>query len=225
MSNPGGGPQVQPAAPDTLEAPRPRPARLLLARHGQSTWNDERRIQGQLDPPLSEVGAEQARCLAERLQGSSPVAFYTSDLRRCRETADAIAERLEMRPVALRTLREVGLGAWEGKTRDELVRDYPAEWERWVAHPSWDIVPGGEGAAAFERRVERVVRRLFEKHSSGDVLVVTHGGVIQVAIGVVAGRTSNGIFPFLIENASLTILQRSAQGMVVTSVNDTCHLS
>lgn len=225
MSNPGGSPLVQAAAPDTLEAPRSQPSRLLFVRHGQSTWNDERRIQGQLDPPLSELGEEQARCLAERLEGSELVGFYTSDLRRCRETAEAIAERLAMRPTPLRTLREVGLGDWEGRTREELVRDYPVEWERWAREPSWDIVPGGEGTAGFERRVQRVVHRLFDKHPAGDVLVVTHGGVIQVALGLVAGRGSNGIFPFLIENASLTIVQRSRERLVVTSVNDTCHLS
>lgn len=225
MSNSGGGPQAERAAPDTSESTSKKPARLLFVRHGQSTWNDERRIQGQLDPPLSELGEEQARCVAERLEGSQLAGFYTSDLARCRETAALISDRLVLRPVNLRTLREVDLGQWEGKTREELQREYPAEWERWSREPSWDIVPGGEGAAPFERRVERVVNRLFDKHSSGDVLVVTHGGVIQVAIGMVTGRSSNGSFPFLIENASLTILQRSRDRMVVTSVNDTCHLS
>jgi len=225
MSNPGGRAQAQRAAPDALETSSQRPARLLFVRHGQSTWNGERRIQGQLDPPLSALGEEQASCVAERLEGADLVGFYASDLQRCRDTAAPIAEKLAMRPVTLRTLREVDLGRWEGKTREELMREYPAEWERWTREPSWDIVPGGEGSEPFEKRVHRVVNRLFDKHASGDVLVVTHGGVIQVALGMVAGRGSNGLFPFLIENGSLTVLQRSGDRLLVTSVNDICHLS
>ena len=225
MSNPGAALQASEAAPDSLGTAPRRPSRLLFVRHGQSTWNDEHRIQGQLDPPLSERGQGQARAVAERLAGVRPVAFYTSDLRRCRETAEPIAERIGLQPTPLAELREVALGEWEGRTREELERDFPEEWERWARHPSWDIVPGGEGAAAFERRVETTVRELFERHPQGDILAVTHGGVIQVKLGLVAGRGSDGIFPFVIDNASLTIVRRTGERLVVTAVNDTCHLS
>src|SRR5919198_5308358 len=103
-----------PAPPDPPEAPRPAPARLVLVRHAQSTWNDLGKIQGQLDPPLSERGREQAERLAERLGGRRWSAFYSSDLARCRETAAAIARRLGQEPVGLEELREIYLGEWEG---------------------------------------------------------------------------------------------------------------
>ena len=79
---------TQLAAPDTAEDPDRIvvPSRLLLVRHGESTWNAARRMQGQLDPPLSDLGAVQARAIAERMVGHRLVAFYTSDLRRTRQS-------------------------------------------------------------------------------------------------------------------------------------------
>ena len=220
MSNSG----ARAAPPDLPETTRLQPLRLVFIRHGSSTWNDERRIQGQLDPPLSENGREQAKRLAERLRGSAVEALYSSDLQRARETAEAVGECVGRAPEVWPELREVALGEWEGLQREEIVARYPEEWSRWASQPSWDIVPGGEGTAAFEARVGAAIDRLAERHRTGRVLVVTHGGVIQVALLRVVGRSSNGLFPFTIDNTSLTVLQGSSERLVVGRVNDTCHL-
>jgi len=220
MSNPGE--RVTP--PDPPESTRSQPLRLLFIRHGSSTWNDERRIQGQLDPPLSEKGRDQARKLGARFRDTEVDAFYSSDLTRARETAEAIGTEIGRRPEYLPELREVALGEWEGLQREEIIARYPQEWSRWVAHPSWDIVPGGEGTEAFEGRVATAIAGLIARHRTGRVLVVTHGGVIQVALLGVVGRSSNGLFPFTIDNTSVTVLQGSPDRLVVGRVNDTCHL-
>ena len=199
--------------------------RLILVRHGASTWNEERRIQGQLDPPLSELGREQAVKVGERFRGTRIDAFYSSDLGRAVETAAAIETATGVHPELVPELREVALGEWEGLNRDELKSRYPAEWARWSASQSWDIVPGGEGTNAFEARVGAAIERITERHRSGTVLVVTHGGVIQVALLRIVGRSSNGLFPFTIDNTSVTVLQGSRGRLVVGRVNDTCHLS
>ena len=168
---------------------------------------------------------EQALEVAERLAGRRLAGFYCSDLVRTRQTAELIASAVGMDPVPDGGLREIALGAWEGKTRRELMDEFPELWERWTREPDWDLVPGGEGAAPFAARVAAALRRILEAHPHGDVLCVTHGGVIQVALLHVVGRGSRGIFPFLIENCSLTVIQRTARRTVVTTVNDTCHLS
>ena len=211
--------------PDPPGSRPPDPTRLLLVRHGQSTWNDEGRIQGQLDPPLSELGREQARRLAERLAGARFAGFYCSDLTRCRETAAAIAEKIGLEPVPSAQLREVALGAWEGLTAADIAARYPGEWERWRSTPSWDSVPESEGAARFETRVRGVIADLFDRHAHGDVLVVTHGGVIQVALGDVVGRTGSALVPFVIDNCSLSTVVRGGRRTVITGVNDVCHLA
>jgi 2,3-bisphosphoglycerate-dependent phosphoglycerate mutase len=210
--------------PDLPGSGRPNPLRLLLVRHASSTWNDERRIQGQLDPPLSAKGRDQAERVGERFRGVEVEGFYSSDLRRAVETAAAIGGALGREPELLPELREVALGEWEGLNREEIVARYPEAWGRWSAHPSWDIVPGGEGSGPFEARVGAALEGLIARHRSGRVVVVTHGGVIQVALLRTVGRSSNGLFPFTISNTSLTVLEGSPDRLVVGRVNDTCHL-
>src|SRR5690348_13914028 len=121
----------QVAAPDTADDHDRilAPSRLLLVRHGESTWNAARRMQGQLDPPLSERGLAQALEVGERLAGRRLGAFYCSDLVRARQTAELIASAVGMDPVPDPGLREIALGAWEGKTREEVMAEYPEEWE------------------------------------------------------------------------------------------------
>ncbi len=182
-------------------------------------------MQGQLDPPLSARGVNQSRELAQRLAGRRLAGFYCSDLARARQTAELIAGAVGLEPVPEPGLREVMLGDWEGKTRDDLIAEYPDQWAAWRADPSWDLVPGGEGAEPFAGRVGETLARLRQRHPEGDVLCITHGGVVQVAVLDVVGRSSGGMFPFLIENCSLTVIQRSGARTVVTAVNDTCHLS
>ena len=178
-----------------------------------------------MDPPLTDRGSAQANEVGERLVGHRLAAFYCSDLVRTRQTAELIASAVGMDPVPDPGLREIALGAWEGKTREELMEEYPELWARWAREPDWDLVPGGEGAGPFAERVRATLERLHERHRHGDVLCVTHGGVIQVAVLDVVGRASRGQFPFLIENCSVTVIQRSPRRTVVTAVNDTCHLS
>ena len=220
MSTPGS----RATPPDPPGSRPPDPSRFLLVRHGQSTWNDQRRIQGQLDPPLSDLGREQARRLAERLAGTRLAGFYSSDLGRARETAEAIARVLEVRATPMPELREIGLGRWEGLTSAEIADRYPELWARWRDEPSWDIVPGAETTAEFEGRIRSVLAELAERHPQGDVLVVTHGGVIQVALAEVVGAAGRALFPFVIDNCSISTILRGRQRTVITGVNDTSHL-
>ncbi|HVH62179.1 MAG TPA: histidine phosphatase family protein [Candidatus Dormibacteraeota bacterium] len=193
-------------------------------RHGQSTWNSEHRIQGQLDPPLSEEGRHQAELLAARLLGRSFAGFYSSDLKRAFETAEVIGRLIGQPPQPMVELREIFLGEWEGLNTHEIAERYPEAWASWVEEPDWDVVPGGEGAALFDTRVAGALEEIFQRHPSGDVLLVTHGGVIQVAIHRVVGHPSRGLFPFKIQNASITQIEKRNGRMVIGGVNDVAHL-
>ena len=210
--------------PDVPLAPRPAPARLVLVRHGQSTWNQEHRIQGQLDPPLSLEGLRQADLLGERLAGRRFAGFYASDLKRAFETAQVIASFVGVQPDVMPSLREIYLGEWEGLRTEEIAERFPEAWAAWVEEPDWDVVPGGEGAAVFEARVTSGLDDIFSRHEHGDVLAVTHGGVIQVALQRVVGRPSRGLFPFKIQNASISLLEKRNGRMVIGGVNDIAHL-
>ena len=196
----------------------------MLVRHGQSTWNEEHRIQGQLDPPLSDLGRRQAALLGARLAARRFAGFYASDLKRAFETAEVIGEAIGVAPEPSTSLREVYLGDWEGRTSVEIAVEFPDAWASWVEEPDWDVVPGGEGAAAFEARVAAATDEMLRRHEHGDVLVVTHGGVIQVALHRIVGRPSHGLFPFKIQNASITLIERRDGRAVIGGVNDIAHL-
>ena len=159
---------------------------LLLARHGETDWNATRRWQGRDDPPLNERGLEQARELAESLEGQQVDALYTSDLRRALMTAEIVAERLGLEVRALPELREIDVGSWSGLTSVELEQRFPEQYERHLQ--SWGT--GWEDGETPQQLTERIVaalRRIATEHPRDRVLVIAHGGVIRALTAVALG--------------------------------------
>jgi broad specificity phosphatase PhoE len=150
---------------------------ILIARHGESDWNRERRWQGQADRPLTERGREQAEALAERLAHVGLDAVYSSDLRRALDTASAGARRQGLDVQELQELREVDVGSWSGLTREEAEERFPKGFRRWRAgFPGWD---DGETYEEMADRVFATVERIARGHEGGRLLVVSHGGPIR----------------------------------------------
>ena len=159
-----------------------------------------------------------------RLAGRRLAGVYTSDLKRALQTSEAIQAATGHQPQPMAGLREIYLGEWEGLRTDELAERFPAAWSSWNEEPDWDLVPAGEGAALFETRVAAAMDSILENHHHGDVVVVTHGGVIQVALHRVVGRASRGLFPFKIQNASISVIEKRDHRLIIAGVNDTSHL-
>jgi 2,3-bisphosphoglycerate-dependent phosphoglycerate mutase len=157
------------------------PTTILLVRHGETDWNRERRIQGQSDPPLNDLGREQSRTLAGRLASEEIDAIYSSDLRRARETAEILADELGQPVVLDPELRELDFGPWEGHTVDELHARFPEAFERWLAGgvAEWN---GGETHDAMADRIRGAVRRLAATHAGESILLVAHGGPVRVLL-------------------------------------------
>jgi broad specificity phosphatase PhoE len=150
---------------------------ILLARHGESDWNVEQRWQGHADRPLTELGRQQARALADRLAAYPLDAVYSSDLRRALDTARAVAERRRLDVIARQDLREVDVGSWSGRSRQELASAFPdqiARWERGAK--GWE---GGESYEEMAARIVRAVGEIAAAHRGGHVLVVSHGGSVR----------------------------------------------
>jgi probable phosphoglycerate mutase len=136
---------------------------ILLARHGETDWNRELRYQGHADEPLNDTGRAQARELGERLRGEPIVAVYSSDLLRASETADIVAGTLGL-PVELDPrFREIHVGSWQGRTREEL-----------------DGIPwDGETYDEHRARVVAAVKDIARAHPGEQILVVAHGGTLR----------------------------------------------
>lgn len=159
-----------------------------LVRHGQSTWNADRRLQGQTPhPPLTDLGREQARHAAQVLAariGTEPCAIITSDLTRARQTAAIIAAELHLSTTESPALREQHLGGLEGLLTHELVAE-PVPDGHHISEIRWG---GGESVADVHARL-----RAFFEHTLSTapphLILVTHGDALQIATAVLTGRS------------------------------------
>ena len=150
---------------------------ILLARHGESDWNRERRWQGHADRPLTEHGVEQAHALAERLGDIDLDAVYSSDLLRARATAEAVAAPRGLDVRIVPDLREVDVGSWSGLTREEARDRFPSDFVRWLdGSQGWG---DGETYETMSERVLAALATIIAAHPEGRVLVVAHGGPIR----------------------------------------------
>jgi broad specificity phosphatase PhoE len=151
---------------------------ILLARHGETDWNREKRWQGLSDLSLNERGREQAEALAERLDAVPIEAVYASDLRRAYETALVVAERKGVTVTPMRELREVDVGSWTGLSYEDVKARFPDAYTqmRTRSGRGWE---GGETYAEMSRRVLRAINRIARAYPDGTVLVVTHSGPIR----------------------------------------------
>jgi broad specificity phosphatase PhoE len=145
--------------------------RILLVRHGQSEWNALGRWQGQADPPLSELGRQQAFSASRRI--GTVDAIVSSDLQRAMETAQIISGQLGVGPVMVEPLfRERDAGEWSGLTREEIDEQYPGYLEE-RRRP-----PGYEPDDSLLDRTHEALGRVEEEFRGGEILVVAHGGLV-----------------------------------------------
>jgi broad specificity phosphatase PhoE len=158
---------------------------LLLVRHGETDWNRDSRWQGGSDTRLNDLGREQARTLAEQLDGNIDV-VYSSDLARARETAEIVAAKLGLVVRLDPRLRERGFGSWEGLTTTEIEERFADSHRRWLTGEG----AGADDAEAFEdfsARVNDFLADVLRLHPDEEVLVISHGGSIRVIHALAAG--------------------------------------
>jgi broad specificity phosphatase PhoE len=196
--------------------------RLLLARHGESMWNAERRFQGSTDVPLSPRGRAQAEALARGLRPYRVGAAYVSPFRRALETAELALKGTGIPVVVLDDLRELSLGQWEGCTVDEIRAQDGDPYVAWLRAPHDCPPPGSEPLPVVSDRVRAAVDRIAAVHPGrDDVLVVAHGGVISVYACHLLGCSFNRLWRLRVDNASLTVVRPPR----LVSLNETGHLA
>ena len=205
----------------------PGSTELFLVRHGASADSVEGEtfelVEGQGDPPLSEVGRHQAEVLAARLGHEPFDGLYVSTLRRTAETAAPLVDRTGLTPVVDGDLREVFLGEWEGGLLRQKAADRDPLFERIFAEQRWDVVPGAESRQAFGGRLRRAVERIAASHPGGRVVVFCHGAAIGE---ILAQATGSEPFAFVgADNASISRIVVTPERWVLRGYNDTSHLN
>ena len=202
------------------------PTRIILIRHGETAWNSEKRIQGQIDIDLNAVGVEQAEAAACRLATLPFAALYSSDLLRARHTAERIGALLEMAPLLLPEFRERRYGCFEGLTYEDAERDYPADYAAFEARiPDYAFPAGGESLLQFHARVTAGLGELARRHGGQRIAIVTHGGVLDIVNRFVRGNPLQAARDFLIPNAGLNWVALEDGRWSLTSWGETGHLA
>jgi len=199
--------------------------RVIAIRHGETAWNVDTRIQGQLDVPLNDTGRWQARRLAQAIADEPIAALYASDLARALETAQAVADTLG-RPVArVPGLRERFFGTFEGHTWKEIEMRWPEQSERWRKR-DLDFAPGGDGETLreFYARCVGVATRLAEAHAGQTIALVAHGGVMDCLYRAAARIELDAPRSWQLGNASINRLLYTPQGFSLVGWSDTLHL-
>lgn len=204
--------------------PYSRMTRILAIRHGETAWNVDSRIQGQLDIGLNDAGRQQAERVARGLADESLAAIYSSDLVRAQDTALAIGRvvGLSVRPDV--GLRERRFGVFEGKTFAEIDAAHPELALRWKRREPDFGAPGGETLIEFYRRCVATAARIAAAHPGDTIALVTHGGVLDCLYRAATRVELNAPRTWTIGNTSINRLLWTDDGFTLVGWGDTQHL-
>jgi 2,3-bisphosphoglycerate-dependent phosphoglycerate mutase len=198
--------------------------RIVAIRHGQTAWNVDARIQGQLDVGLNETGRWQAQRLAQALADERLDAVYSSDLGRAWQTAQALAAAAGVALHADVRLRERGFGVFEGLTFSEIEQRFAPQAQRWRSRDA-DFGPdGGETLAGFVERAVDAVASIAVRHRGHHIAVVTHGGVLDALYRAASRIPIDAPRTWKVGNARINRLLHGEQGFMLVGWNDHQHL-
>jgi 2,3-bisphosphoglycerate-dependent phosphoglycerate mutase len=154
---------------------------VYLIRHGETLWNKEKRLQGQLDSPLTHEGIRQARVLAGRLSSVQFDAVYSSDLERARHTAKILTSRSDKVAVTFdERIRERHFGCFQGLTWEEITKKFPEEAAKERLGNPMNLAPGGESKQQLLSRAQAFFKDIALRHANQKILVISHGGILNV---------------------------------------------
>ena len=193
-------------------------------RHGETAWNVDTRIQGQLDIALNDTGLWQARRVARALEEEPIAAIYASDLARAWRTAHEIAQPIGIDVTADPGLRERAFGMFEGRTFADIDASLPEQARLWRTRDPEFAPEGGESLLTFRERVTRTAARIAEQHPGELVVMVAHGGVMDVLYRAATRQDLQAPRTWELGNAAINRLLWTPQGFTLVGWADTAHL-
>jgi probable phosphoglycerate mutase len=197
---------------------------LILIRHGETLWNQQARMQGQQDSPLTELGVRQARQLGRRLRELRFDALYSSDLGRAYRTALDISEQTGHEIAVDERLRERHFGVFEGLTSADIQARYPEDYARFASRDPDYAMSGGETARAFHERCLGCLEEIASRHSRAAAVVVTHGLVLDALYRAALGMRLDEPRGFPLLNCSLNTFHYRGGRWKAMAVCDVAHL-
>ena len=198
--------------------------RLCIVRHGETAWNAEHRVQGQLDVPLNAIGQAQAEAAARVLGAERFSAIYSSDLMRAQQTAQPTASRLGMSVALDKDLRERHYGIFERLTYAEVKVKFPEDYARFEARDAEYAFRTGESLKDFSARSVAAVLKIADENRGGNILVFTHGGVLDYLYRFINGLSISAPREFGIPNAGLNRIELVDGRWRIRAWADVAHL-
>ncbi len=200
--------------------------RILAIRHGETAWNVDTRIQGHLDIPLNDTGLQQARWLAQALAERDEVhAIYASDLARAHVTAQNIAQAVGLAVATHPGLRERAFGDFQGRTFAEIEAELPEHAHHWRKRtPEWAPPGGGESLIVLRERVLTTVDELATRHVGEQIVLVAHGGVMDVIYRAATRLDLQAPRTWQLPNTAVNRLLWTPEGLSLVGWADTTHL-
>ena len=200
------------------------PTRIIAIRHGETAWNVDTRIQGQLDIPLSANGRWQAERLANALRNEPITSIYASDLARAWETAQYVSNATGLKVIKEEALRERGFGDFEGKTFAEIEVQLPEQSMRWRKRDPNFSPAGGESLIDLRSRVVAGAERLAAQHPGELIALVAHGGVMDVLYRAATRLDIQAPRTWALGNTAINRLLWTPEGFTLVGWADTQHL-
>lgn len=199
---------------------------VILVRHGETDWNQERRVQGSgSNRELTEAGKQQAESIGLRLKQERIQAIYSSPLRRALDTAQAIARHHQVEVQVEPTLNEIYAAELEGIPIEKIGSYLNELIARERGDESVSKLYGGELLAEVRERAWRTIQHLVDKHNEGTIVVVSHYFVILSIICSVLGLPLSGMGRLKLDIGSISIITFDKRGTRLTLFNDNCHLA
>lgn len=191
--------------------------RLLLVRHATAESNG--RFQGQRDVSLTAAGRREVRLLCEKCSMHAVRAVYSSDLRRARQTADAVARKFGLDVEVRAELREMRFGQWEGLSWNQIARRFPRLASSWIERFPYQAIPGAEPLQQFRKRIAAGVREIVTENRGQCALVVTHAGVIRFTLARVLGLPAQNLFRLAQDSCAVNVIDFLEKGAIVRCIN------
>ncbi|MBC8403269.1 MAG: histidine phosphatase family protein [Candidatus Marinimicrobia bacterium] len=172
---------------------------LVLIRHGETDWNQIGRYQGQADPSMNEAGFTQARNLVTQISHIKLNILYSSPLKRALQTAQIVAQELNLPLQTDSRLKEINQGVWQTQLHSEIQAEFPDQFRQWESHP-WTITPpGGESLPAVRKRIDDFVDEVIQINKGQVIGLVTH----RIPIAIVKIRFQ-GLDPDIVRTIEIS---------------------
>ncbi len=199
---------------------------VIFVRHGETVWNTEGRMMGQLNSPLTPKGEQQVLALGSRLKSHAISALYSSDLGRAMQTAQAIADASQVEITQEQGLREIHMGDWQGYTRAEIAEQFPEQWATYQGEGQYTYqTPNGESHAQKSKRTVATLNRLTDQHVGETIVMVSHAGILRAVFEYVLNLPPHNRDRFQRNNAAFNLFSKVGDDWSLVVYGDQTHLS